>query len=213
MSEINCIKFLRNNKGLSISEIQRTLTINWRTAKKYADEDQIPKQKSPQRKGMMYEEKWGEIVSAWLFEDSKLRKKSRRTKKKIFHYLVELGFKGSYRTVCYFISEWENSHVEGKDKGFERLEHPPSDAQVDFGVMEAVQDGELVDIHTLVMSFPYSNAGFAVPLPSQNQECFLHSLKQLFHQIGGVPRRIRVDNLTPAVKKTRPIDEEAELTE
>jgi transposase len=213
MSEINCIKFLRNNKGLSISEIQRTLKINWRTAKKYADEDQIPKQKSPQRKGMMYEEKWGEIVSAWLFEDSKLRKKSRRTKKKIFHDLVELGFKGSYRTVCYFISEWENSHVEGKDKGFERLEHPPSDAQVDFGVMEAVQDGELVDIHTLVMSFPYSNAGFAVPLPSQNQECFLHGLKQLFHQIGGVPRRIRIDNLTPAVKKTRSIDEEAELTE
>ncbi|WP_338030906.1 hypothetical protein [Fervidibacillus halotolerans] len=103
--------------------------------------------------------------------------------------------------------------MEGKDKGFERLEHPPSDAQVDFGVMEAVQDGELVDVHTLVMSFPYSNAGFAVPLPSQNQECFLYGLKQLFHQIGGVPRRIRIDNLTPAVKKTRSIDEEAELTE
>jgi DNA-binding transcriptional MerR regulator len=45
MSEIHCIKFLRNNKGLSISEIQRTLKINWRTAKKYADEDQIPEQK------------------------------------------------------------------------------------------------------------------------------------------------------------------------
>jgi transposase len=84
-----------------------------------------------------------------------------------------------------------------------------SDAQVDFGVMEAVQDGELVDIHTLVMSFPYSNAGFA----SQNQECFLYGLKQLFHQIGGVPRRIRIDNLTPTVKKTRSIDKEAELTE
>lgn len=38
-------------------------------------------------------EKWGEIVSAWLFEDSKLRKKLRRTKKKIFRDLVELGFK------------------------------------------------------------------------------------------------------------------------
>ena len=46
MSEINCIKFLRNNKGFSISEIQRTIKINWRTAKKYADEDQIPKQKN-----------------------------------------------------------------------------------------------------------------------------------------------------------------------
>jgi len=29
MSDINCIKHLRNNKGLSISEIQRTMGINW----------------------------------------------------------------------------------------------------------------------------------------------------------------------------------------
>ncbi len=42
MSDINCIKHLRNTKGLSISEIQKTLGINWRTAKKYADDDQLP---------------------------------------------------------------------------------------------------------------------------------------------------------------------------
>lgn len=83
-SDINCIKRLRNNKGLSISEIQRIMGINWRTAKKYADEDQLPKEKTFTRRGMMYEEKWGEIVSDWLFEDSKLKQKSRRTKKKIF---------------------------------------------------------------------------------------------------------------------------------
>jgi len=213
MSDIKCIKYLRNNKGLSISEIQRTLKVNWWTAKKYADGDFLPSPKKQERKGMMYEEKWGEIVSAWLFEDSKLRKKSRRTKKKIFNDLVELGFNGSYWTLCYFISDWENTHKDTKDKGFERLEHPPSDAQIDFGVMEAVQDGELVDIHTLVMSFPYSNAGFAVPLPSENQECLLHGLKLLFQHIGGVPRRIRIDNLTPAVKKTRSMENEAELTE
>jgi hypothetical protein len=39
--------------------------------------------------------------------------------------------------------------------------------------MEVVKDGEFVDTHALVMSYPYSNAGFAVPLPSENQECFL----------------------------------------
>ncbi|MFC5558996.1 IS21 family transposase, partial [Ureibacillus thermophilus] len=125
--------------------------INWRTAKKYADEDQLPKQKSFKKKGMMYEEKWGEIVSDWLFEDLKLRKKLRRTKKQIFEELKEMGFQGSYRTVCYFISEWMNTHQEEKDKGYERLEHPPGEDQVDFGVMEAVQDGEIVDIHALVM--------------------------------------------------------------
>lgn len=36
MSDIKCIKLLRNQKGLSISKIAETLHINWRTAKKYA---------------------------------------------------------------------------------------------------------------------------------------------------------------------------------
>lgn len=213
MSDVNCIKKLRNEKGLSISEIQRVMKINWRTAKKYADEEQLPQPKLFEKKGMMYEEKWGEIVSDWLFEDSKLKKKSRRTKKQIFEDLREMGFEGSYRTVCYFISDWLNTHQEEKDKGYERLEHPPGEAQVDFGVMEAVQDGEIVDIHALVMSFPYSNVGFSVPLPSENQECFLHGLKILFKQAGGVPRKIRIDNLSPAVKKIRTKNEEAQLTD
>lgn len=213
MSDINCIKKLRNEKGLSISEIERTMKINWRTAKKYADEDQLPREREFKKKGMMYEEKWGVIVSDWLFEDSKLKKKSRRTKKQIFEELQEMGFQGSYRTVCYFISEWLNTHQEEKDKGYERLEHPPGEAQVDFGVMEAVQDGELVDVHALVMSFPHSNAGLSVPLPAENQECFLHGLNILFKQAGGVPKRIRIDNLTPAVKKTRNRNEDAQLTD
>jgi transposase len=213
MSDINCIKHLRNNKGLSISKIQKTLKINWRTAKKYADEDQIPTTKVSPKKGMMYEEKWGEIVSDWLFEDSKLRRKDRRTKKKLFEELQELGFKGSYRTLCYFIQDWINTHNEEIDKGYERLDHPPGEAQVDFGVMEAVQDGELVDVRSLIMSYPNSNAGFAVPLPSENQECFLHGLQMLFKQSGGVPKTLRIDNLSPAVKKVRTKTEEVQLTD
>src|SRR5690606_29293766 len=60
---------------------------------------------------------------------------------------------------------------------------------------------------------PYSNVGFSVPLPSENQECFLHGLKILFKQAGGVPRKIRIDNLSPAVKKIRSKNEEAQLTD
>ncbi|MBC5638700.1 transposase [Ornithinibacillus sp. BX22] len=53
------------------------------------------------------------------------------------------------------------------------------------------------------MSFPYSNAGFAVPLPAENQECFLEGLKMLFNQTGFVPRNLRLDNLSAAVVKAR----------
>ncbi len=213
MSDINCIKHLRNNKGLSIRKIEETLGINWRTAKKYADGEQVPQIKNKKKKGMMHEEKWGEIVSDWLFEDQKLKKKLRRTNKAILDELKGLGFQGSYRTLSYFISDWKKNHQDDNDQGFERLEHPPSEAQVDFGIMEAVQDGEYVDVHTLIMSFPNSNGSFAVPMPSENQECFLEGLKQLFNQAGGVPRKVRIDNLTPAIKKTRSRFEEVHLTD
>ncbi|WP_228027597.1 hypothetical protein [Bacillus fonticola] len=56
MSDINCIKHLRNEKGLSIDKIATTLGINWRTAKKYADEDVLYESIIKPRKGMMYEE-------------------------------------------------------------------------------------------------------------------------------------------------------------
>lgn len=180
---------MRNKKGLSITKIKETLAINWRTAKKYADEDPLPTSKIKSPKGMMYTEKWGEIVSEWLFEDSRLKKKLRRTKKELFKELQDLGFEVSYRTVCYFIADWENSHNNEVDKGHEHLEHPPSEAQIDFGVMEVVKDGEYVEIHALIMSYPYSNAGFAVPLLFENQECFLEGLKQLFQQSRGVRER------------------------
>ncbi|WP_391209906.1 IS21 family transposase [Psychrobacillus sp. L4] len=214
MSDINCIKHLRNEKGLSIDAIAKALNINWRTAKKYADENELPSSIIKPRKGMMYQEKWGLMVSDWLFEDAREKKKLRRNNLQIFNELKTYGFTGSYRTVCNFFEEWEVQNDQTvPDKGSERLEHPSGEAQVDFGVMEAVEDGKTRDIRLLIMSFPYSNGAFYEPMPSENQECFLEGLKKLFKKAGGVPRKIRIDNLTPAVKKTRSKTEEAQLTD
>lgn len=206
MPEVNHIKKLRNIKSLSINEISKRTGFCWSTVRKYADEDQLPVETRTIKRGMMYEEKWGEIVSDWLMEDRALKKKLRRNNKIIFEQLEKLGFPGSYRTVCHFIRDWNDSRIgddnELKDE-YERLTHPPAEAQVDFGITEAVQDGKLKDIHCLVMSFPYSNGGLVPPLPAENQECFLEGLKDLFEQAGYVPRKIRLDNLSAAVVKAR----------
>lgn len=63
------------------------------------------------------------------------------------------------------------------------------------------------------MSLPNSNAGYVVPLPGENQECFLYGLKQLFYQLGNVPRKIRIDNLKAAVIKPRGRGDEAQFTD
>lgn len=216
MPEINSIKYLRNDKSLSINEISKIHNIDWRTAKKYADDEQIPKEKVKGRKGMMYEEKWGEIVTDWLLEDLKLKRKSRRNNTKHFSELKKMGFDGSYRTVCNFIQEWKEarSQTEGgrDDKNYERLSHPPAEAQLDFGLMEAVKDGKYIDVHCLVMTLPFSNSGFAIPLPAENQECLFYGMQRVFKQLGGVPKKIRIDNMKTAVVKPRRNGTEAVFT-
>lgn len=53
------------------------------------------------------------------------------------------------------------------------------------------------------MSYPNSNIGFAVALPSENQKCLLEGMKELLNQAGGVPKKIRIDNMSTAVLKTK----------
>lgn len=200
VAEVNYIKHLRDIEDMSLNEISKKTGCNWRTVKKYAD-GEVPLESIPSsKKGMMYEGEYGEIVDYWLEEDMKLKRKDRRTSKKIFEDLKkDHEFKGSYRTVCDYIQHRKPQIKEEKATRYERLEHPPGEAQVDFGNMTVVKDGAYKDIKALILSFPHSNAGFAYPLPAENSECFLEGLKQLFHQAGGVPTYLRIDNLTAAV--------------
>jgi hypothetical protein len=121
--------------------------------RKYADNEQLPKETRKPRTGMMYEEQWGEILTDWLWEDQKFKKKLRRTNTKMFRDLKEMGFPGSYRTLCNYVKEWrESKQVEEdtQDMNSERLDHPPGEAQLDFGLMEVVKDGNYMDVHCLV---------------------------------------------------------------
>ncbi|GAQ17659.1 transposase [Oceanobacillus picturae] len=206
MPEVNHIKKMRNEKSLSINEISRRTGFSWETVKKYADEDHLPSENLSKKGGMMYEGKWGEIVSDWLLEDYALKKKLRRNNKIIYQQLKNLNFPGSYRTVCNYIAEWRDKLMEDGEtfkEEFDRLTHPPAEAQIDFGTTEVIQDGKAKDIHCLVMSLPYSNGGYTVPLPGENQQCFLVGLKALFTQFGRVPRKLRIDNLAAAVVRAR----------
>lgn len=63
MTDINTIRNLRNNHDKSINHIKKELGIDWRTAKKYSDNDFLPEPKKRNNGGMMYRERWGEMVS------------------------------------------------------------------------------------------------------------------------------------------------------
>ena len=115
MPEINHIKKMRNIKSLSINEISKRTGFCWSTVKKYADDDQLPTESNPIKRGMMYDEHRGEIVSVWLMENQALKKKKRRNNKNLYKQLQTLGFTGSYRTVCQYIHDWKVAKLDETD--------------------------------------------------------------------------------------------------
>jgi transposase len=200
MAEIKYIKHLREKKGESIQAISDTLGIDWRTAKKYADCDDfnlvVPQKRKRSRPVMgPYET----IVDAWLLADRKLPRKQRHTAKRIYDRLIqEYDFKGGERTVREYVA-LRKQQLGQEGEIFAQLSHPVCHSQADFGQFHAFSDGCLTAFQYLVLSFPYSNAGFAQVLPGENSECLQEGLKWIFEHIGGVPHKIRFDNLSAAV--------------
>jgi transposase len=141
-----------------------------------------------------------EIVDAWLEEDQLLPRKQRHTGVRIFQRLQgEYAFTGGQRTVLAYVKQQKNRMALERAKTYERLEHPPGEAQVDFTTIQVSRDQQLMTYKLLVISLPYSNATFIYPTPAENQECFLEGMKKCFEEMGGVPRRIWFDNLSAAV--------------
>lgn len=194
------IKYLREMEELSVNEIAEHMDINWRTAKKYADKDNWNKVVKKIKRTSPVMEDYKEIVDTWLEEDQLIPRKQRHTAKKIYDRLVkEHNFSGAYRTVCSYVEKARTQMKVEKQDRYEKLEHPEGEAQVDFYTATVSEDSSFKEIKVLALSYPNSNAAFEVPLPAENQQCFLYGLRRLFEKSGGVPKSIWFDNLSSAV--------------
>lgn len=194
------IKYLREIEDLSITEIKEHMNVNWRTAKKYADKDNWNKPLVRKARIAPVMEPFKEIIDTWLQEDQLIPKKQRHTAKRIFTRLCnEHDFKGGYRTVCTYVNKRKMAMKLEVSEVYQKLDHPKAEGQVDFYTTKVSKGSELIDYKVLVLSFPYSNAAFVHPVPSENKECFLEALKKVFEKAGGVPHTIWFDNLSAAV--------------
>lgn len=62
-----------------------------------------------------------------------------------------------------------------------------------------VETGEVVKVEVFVGCMPYSGYSYAVCVPSQRTEDFLHALRMCLEYLGGVPPIVTPDNLKAAV--------------
>ncbi len=202
MAQIHYIKDLYENEEKSLREISRITGHSFGTVQKYAYQQNWSEDNLPDTEPMSYPVLGAYIplIDEWLKADRKIPRKQRHTVWRIFCRLRdEEGFTGSYSSVKKYVRK-KKYVMKIQEGGYLPLEHIPGCGQVDFGEFIYYDSSKQEQKgYALTISFPRSNKGYTQAFPSQNQECLLEGMKRIFEYIGGVPPRLRFDNMSTAV--------------
>ncbi|MBM7616455.1 transposase [Alkaliphilus hydrothermalis] len=204
MDQIHRIRNLRKFEGKSLRKIAEITGCDFATVKKYLEKDNFNLEIRPKQQRAGKLSPYKDIVIKWLQDDLNAPHKQRHTAKRVYDRLKELypGFDASDRSVRDFVAKLK-TELKIDNEGSLPLEHPPGEAQVDFGEARFIENGATYDGYYLNISYPHSNAGYTQLFKSQNQECLLEGLKAIFEHVGGVPTAIWFDNMSTAVKKIK----------
>lgn len=202
VAQVNTIKDLYENEELSLREIARRTKLSFQTVQKYAYMEDWSEEKLPDLQAAHYPnlKDFIPIIDDWMEADRKVPRKQRHTAMRIYHRLQEeLGYRGSYSSVKRYVSK-KKLMMKLVTEGCLPLAQPKGQGQVDFGE-GLYYDGQGQEHKgwALTVSFPQSNKGYTQLYPAQNQECLLTGLQRIFEHIGGVPPRLKFDNLSPAL--------------
>ena len=202
MAQKQYIKHLYENEEKSLREISRITGLSQQTVTKYAYQSKWDENNPPNCKAERYPVlgDYIKIIDEWLENDRREPRKQRHTISRIHKRLQkEYEFTVSYSSVKKYVRK-KKFLMKTIADGYLPLEQPEAHAQVDFGDFKYYDSsGSDHEGHALIVSFPYANTGWMQVFPSENQECLLEGLKRIFYHIGGVPIRMRCDNMTTAV--------------
>lgn len=204
MEQVHNIKYLFKFKGKSLRKISFETGHHFNTIKKYATKENFNLELKPGKSKPRKLAPYSELIDSWLEADLKAKPKQRHTAQRIYDRLKEQfpGFNVSDRSVRAYVSR-RKKELGLSTEGYLPLEHPPGEAQIDFGAAQFIEKGVLYDGHYLNLSFPYSNGGYFQLFKAENQECLLEGLKNIFEYIGKTSTYIWFDNMSTVVKSIR----------
>jgi len=193
----------RRIEVLSIRELANRHGVHRRTVRQALASAVPPPRKQYPSRPRPAIDPYAEIIDGWLIADQAAPPKQRHTARRIWQRLVaEHGARCSEVTVSRYVAH------RRPELGMTRVEvavpqthEPGAEAEVDFGEFWAHIGGELVKCWMFVMRLSCSGRAFHVAFTTQAQEAFLQGHVLAFNHFGGVPARIRYDNLKPAVVK------------
>ena len=140
-----------------------------------------------------------EIIREWLVADLSAPRKQRHTARRVWERLVdEYGATVAEATVRACVARLRRELESGRP--IPQLHPPGEEAEVDFGEVSVW----LAGVETVLPMFvrgSRTRGAVHVCFAGEGQEAFLEGHTVALDRLGGVPRRIRYDNLSSAVTR------------
>jgi transposase len=205
MSRVEQFERIRRDhrdEGLSIRELARKHRVHRRTVREALASAVPPARKVPEREAPALGP-FKPLIREWLKADEVVPRKQRHTARRVWQRLVaEHGADVAESTVRAFVAE---VHAERACRvasvAVPQVHGPGEEGEVDFGEFYAVIAGVEMKLVMFCLRLSCSGRGFHVAFAHQAQEAFLEGHVLAFEALGGVPARIRYDNLKAAVIK------------
>jgi transposase len=205
MEKQSYLSNLSQYEGLSLREIAERSGHHFNTVKKYVDREDWNEGHRPRKERKSRLEPLKAVIDKWITEDLKRSRKFRRTATKIYNDLQEDSelkklLSVGRQTVINYVGRRKKELCKKTYATAMFGLHSMCEAQVDFGDVIVINKAGTEEVwHELVVSFPWSNAGFAQVCRFETKECLCESLQRIFEFIGGVPLRMLFDNMSSAV--------------
>ena len=203
MRKIDKIRSLYYEDGMRVCDIARRIKCSSGTISKYVKiQDFNPVALHKKRRDNLWKMlPYEDDISAWLRLERGAHFKQHLTGMRVFELLQD---KYSDFACSYYLTQkyFKNKRREfySLNKQHVPLRHNPGEAQVDFGEVHYLLNGEKQRGYMLTIAFPYSNAVYCQIFKSKVGECLLQGIKNILYHIGGVPHEIRFDNDSGIVK-------------
>ena len=196
------IRRARREEGVSIRELARRHHVHRRTVRQ-ALRSALPPPRKPASPSAPRLGAHRATIREWLVADLSAPRKQRHTARRIWQRLVdERGATVAESTVRACVARLRRELESGRQVVTIPQLHPPGEeAEVDFGGVSVWLDGVLTELSMFLMRLSHSGRAVHVCFPGEGQEAFLEGHALAFRRLGGVPRRIRYDNLSSAVTR------------
>lgn len=185
-----------HNQGEKKSQIARELGCHRNTVSNIVKRNKVIEKQTRARSSIFdpYKQKIQEYFGKKI---SRLR---------IFELLgEEYGVMSTYINLCKYI---QNQFPKRAEAYGVQIVEPGEVAEIDFGELGMLPGplGEKVRTFGLAVVLPYSRLGFYAICYDQRLETLVKELKTAFNYFGGVPKRLKVDNMKTAILRNQHYD-------